>query len=141
MSDRTANAFAVVLLVGGAYLILSVIMINFVDADFMTGLIFTIKMLVLCLVFAASLCLHAMSFKDESPSHFSDYYFYVYPVVISLGFMSWWPIIRFNNFPDVIDASRFLAWYQSYPFLVFCFLVLLLGLELLAHKTIQDWID
>lgn len=139
MSERSFLGIAAGVML--AVIFLSGALVSSTSLDFSTASTFVAKNVVLVLVTGALVYFHFRSASDTWSSYSSPLYWYAYPIVISLHFMSWWPVIRYTNMPDFIDPSRYLAWYQSYPFLIFCLLALLLGLELLMRKIINDWSD
>lgn len=124
-----------------AVIFLSGALVSSTNLDFSTASTFVAKNVTLALIAGGVVFFHFRSVLDTWSSYSSSFYWYVYPVIISLHFLTWWPVIRYTNMPEFVDPSRYLEWYQSYPFLVLCLLTLLLGLELLTRKIINDWTD
>lgn len=139
MSERSFLGIAAGIML--AVIFLSGALVSSTNLDFSTASGFVAKNFAILLITGALIYFHFRAVSDAWSSYSSSLYWYAYPVLISLHFLSWWPVIRYTNMPEFIDPSNYLVWYQSYPFLIVCLLALLLGLELLVRKIINDWSD
>ena len=95
----------------GSVLILSIVADIYLDLDRSNSASFILKLAALCICFALVIVLHRNSFSDPDISVYPNLYLYLYPVIISLTLVSWWPVIRVTGVPKVVEQTRFLAWY------------------------------
>lgn len=141
MSENGVVGVILTSIVTGVVIIASLAMVSATNIDFSTAAKFVFKNVSLLVVLGALVFVHMKSVSDPWSSYSSSLYWYGYALIIAVHFLTWWPVIRFTNLPDFVDSSRFLEWYQSYTFLSFCFVALLVGLYLLTRKIIEDWAE